>query len=83
MEPLKVGDAVDYCSVIGGPVTSSGHVIEAIEKQPNNYGTAVAWVSGKSGCVALSALRRPEKSTSAWVPPPASQAKAVAANQED
>lgn len=53
---LKVGDTVNYHSIIGGPATSEGHKILHIEQEPNNFGCDVAWISGKSGCVAMSAL---------------------------
>ena len=53
---FMVGDKVDYHSVIGGPVTSTGHTILAVERKPNNYGRDVAWISGRAGCVALDAL---------------------------
>lgn len=53
---FKVGDSVNYHSVIGVPVTSTGHEIKTIEMQPNNYGCDVAWISDKSGCVDLKAL---------------------------
>ena len=46
--------SVDYHAIIGDEVTSSGHTIEAIDKLPS--GVRVAWISGKSGCVALEAL---------------------------
>jgi hypothetical protein len=57
-EMLKVGDIVDYHSIIGGAVTSQGHVIEKIVPTPNNFGIAVAWITGKSGCVALKAITK-------------------------
>ncbi len=53
---LKVGDTVNYHSIIGESITSSGHIIELIKLQPNNFDCDVAWISGKSGCVALAAL---------------------------
>jgi hypothetical protein len=53
---MKAGDKVNYHSVIGGPVTSTGHEIRTIEKMPNNYGSDVAWITGKSGCVDLDSL---------------------------
>ena len=56
MSNLQVGDTVNYHSIIGGPATSVGHRIEAIENAPNNFGCDVAWVSGKRGCVAMRAL---------------------------
>lgn len=49
-----LGDVVNYHSVIGGPVTSTGHVVMAIQLAPS--GRDVAWISGKSGCVAVAAL---------------------------
>jgi len=53
---IKVGDRVAYHSIVGGPVTSTGHSVYAIERTPNNYGCDVAWITGKAGCVALAAL---------------------------
>ncbi len=53
---IKVGDKVNYHSLIGGPVTSTGHEVTDIEEQPNNYGSDVAWVTNKRGCVAVAAL---------------------------
>lgn len=58
---MQIGDNVNYHSIIGGPVTSTGHKIKAIEREPNNYGCDVAWITGKSGCVALEALSLSEK----------------------
>lgn len=53
---FKKGDKVNYHSIIGGPVTSTGHEIKTIQLEPNNFSSDVAWVTGKSGCVALEAL---------------------------
>jgi hypothetical protein len=53
---ITVGDRVDYHSIVGGPVTSTGHTIRAVERKPNKYGRDVAWITGKAGCVALDAL---------------------------
>lgn len=53
---FKVDDVVNFHSIIGGEVTSTGHVIESILMMPNNFGCDVAWVTGKSGCVAIAAL---------------------------
>ena len=55
-ETIKVGDRVNYHAVIGGPVTSTNHIIKVIDKMPNNYGSDIAWITDKSGCVALTAL---------------------------
>jgi len=65
---IKVGDRVAYHSIVGGPVTSTGHSVYAIERTPNNYGCDVAWITGKAGCVALAAL------TPAAAPAPAPSA---------
>lgn len=65
MSNLQVGDTVNYHAIIGGPVSSTDHVIEDIERAPNNYGCDVAWVTGKRGCVAMRALsvkQRPSQS---------------------
>ena len=53
---LTIGDIVNYHSIIGGEITTRGHTITAIEYSPNNYGCDVAWIKGKSGCVALRSL---------------------------
>jgi hypothetical protein len=51
---LKVGDVVTYHTRIGGPPTSTGHTIKALDRLPSGHD--VAWISGKSGCVAIEAL---------------------------
>jgi hypothetical protein len=53
---IEVGDKVDYHSVRGGPITSENHTVKSIEREPNNYGCDVAWITGKSGCVDIDAL---------------------------
>lgn len=50
----RKGDRVDYHSLIGGPVTSSDHVVRAVETSHSGY--AVAWLTNKAGCVAADAL---------------------------
>lgn len=57
---MKIGDIVNYHSIIGGSVTSDGHEIKHIQFMPNNFGCDVAWITGKSGCVAISALSNDE-----------------------
>jgi hypothetical protein len=56
MAKINVGSIVNYHAIIGGPVTSEGHEVKAIERTPNNYGRDVAWITMKAGCVALDAL---------------------------
>jgi len=58
MEKLYIGDVVNYHSTIDGEITSSKHTITAIEYAPNNYDCDVAWITDKSGCVALQALSK-------------------------
>ena len=53
---IKIGNKVNYHAVIGEGVTSTGHTVKAIELMPNNYGSDVAWITGKSGCVCMEAL---------------------------
>ncbi len=53
---MKIGDTVNYHSIIGGEITSKDHTIKDIVKQPNNFGCDVAWITNKSGCVSLEAL---------------------------
>ena len=55
MKDIKVGDIVNYHSLIGGKVTSSGHFVTAIERR---YGQWVAWITGKSACVSIRALSK-------------------------
>jgi hypothetical protein len=53
---FKVGDKVNFHSIIGGDITTPDHIIQTIQRMPNNFGCDVAWISGRSGCVALDAL---------------------------
>mgnify|MGYP003636706592 CR=1 FL=1 len=63
MSFYNVGDKVNYHSIIGGPVTSTGHEIIEILLKPNNFGSNVAWLTNKSSCVSLSALSHAEPAT--------------------
>jgi hypothetical protein len=56
MTDIKVGDLVDYHGIIGGSVTSIGHVVTKIIEEPNNFGIRVAFITWKTGCVAVAAL---------------------------
>jgi len=53
---IKVGDMVDYHSLIGGEVTSTGHTVIELYPKPNNFGCDCATITGKSGVVAAAAL---------------------------
>jgi len=54
---IKVGDLVNYHDVIGEEITSRGHVVKAIVREPDsNFSCDVAWITGKSSCVAVAAL---------------------------
>lgn len=53
---MKVGDVVDYHGIIGGPVTSEAHTVQALYPRPNNFGCDCAMISKKAGVVALAAL---------------------------
>jgi hypothetical protein len=53
---LKLGDKVNYHSIVGGEITSRDHKIKIIDMEPNNFGCDVAWISNKSGCVSLEHL---------------------------
>lgn len=64
---LKVGDMVDYHSIIGEKITSRHHIITHIKPTPNNYGYAVAWITGMPGCVVLEALTLPEGWQETWL----------------
>jgi hypothetical protein len=55
MKDIRVGDIVNYHSIIGGKVTSSGHKVTAIEKR---YGQWLAWITGKPACVSIKALSK-------------------------
>lgn len=48
------GQRVNYHAIIGGPVTSTGHIV--LTTYPLGHGEVVARITGKSGCVALDAL---------------------------
>ncbi len=49
----RIGDDCNYHSRIGGPVTTTGHRIKEIGVLG---GRTVAWITGKTGCVAIEAL---------------------------
>jgi hypothetical protein len=53
---MQIGDVVSYSSVIGDPPVSHDHEIIHIIRTPNNFGADVAWITDKTGCVALRAL---------------------------
>lgn len=55
---IKAGDIVDYHSLIGGPVTSEGHEVRAVQLVPNSFGEDVAWLRGWPGAVSMKALTR-------------------------
>ena len=50
----RVGNECNYHSRIGGPVTTSGHRIRELGMLGS--GKMVAWITGKTGCVAVEAL---------------------------
>jgi len=58
MITLQEGDKVNYHAIEDGEITSSDHVIQTIQYEPNNYGCDVAWITRKSGCVAMSHLSK-------------------------
>lgn len=55
---MKVGSKVDYHAIIAGPITSRGHVVTHLGTM---CGQSVAWITGKSGCVAITALSPSEE----------------------
>ena len=56
---LKIGDRVDYHSVIGKEITSKGHTVEIIQHiNSDPESRIVAWITDHTGCVALEALSR-------------------------
>ena len=67
MSRIKIGDRVAYHSVINGPVASINHEVEQILLAPNNFGADVAWITGKSGCVALAALTPMTEVPALWL----------------
>jgi len=67
-DTFKKGDMVNYHSLIGGEITSKGHVIEMINRAPNNFGCDVAWISDKAGCVAIDALSNFENPMTIEIP---------------
>ena len=58
MSTIFIGDIVNYHSVIGGPVTSSGHKVKQIAYLNDQI---VAYITGKSGCVSIKALSHEEE----------------------
>lgn len=54
MSRIKVGDVVDYHSVIGREITSRNHVVQQVFLDYSGH--KVARISGKSGYVAVDAL---------------------------
>ena len=51
--PNTIGDKVNYHSIIGGEVTSTGHEVKLFGEI---CGEKVAWITDKSGCVGVKAL---------------------------
>lgn len=60
-ESIQVGDTVNYHLLAGGDINSTGHKVKYIELTPNPFGTDVAWITGKSGCVSLQHLSKSEQ----------------------
>jgi hypothetical protein len=50
----RVGDHVDYHSIIGEEPTSFDHVVRVVSMSRAGY--PVAWISGKSDCVSVDLL---------------------------
>ena len=53
---LKVGDTVNYHSIIGGEITSKDHKINHIGYLGSNQ--KVAWITNKVGAVHIKALSK-------------------------
>lgn len=53
---FNIGDTVNYHAFQNSPATSTGHTIKRIEREPNNFGCDVAWITAKSGCISLNCL---------------------------
>jgi len=54
MTVFRKGDKVNYHSIIGGPITSTDHIIKDIGTIPSCGG--VAWITGVRGCVSLKVI---------------------------
>lgn len=55
----QVGDVVDYHAIIGGKISIYGTRVRYVQDMPSvdvPGGRRVAWIDGKSGCVAVEAL---------------------------
>ena len=61
---IRAGDFVDYHGIIGGPVTSHGHEVRAVQLVPNSFGEDVAWLRGWPGAVSMKALTRSKQPAS-------------------
>ena len=55
---VKIGDFVDYHSIIGREVTSTGHMVTAVYPLPNNFGCECAMITSHCGVVAVAALTK-------------------------
>ena len=53
---LKVGDTVNYHSVIGGSITSRNHKIEYLGSLIN--GEKIAWITKKDSVISIEALSK-------------------------
>jgi hypothetical protein len=51
--PSEIGDIVNYHSIIGEEITSTGHEVKEFGEVG---GRKVAWITKKSGCVDIKAL---------------------------
>ena len=61
-QKFECGDIVNYHAIIGGPVTSTGHKVTFIvQKERIVREQSTAWITNKSGCVALEALSHTDK----------------------
>jgi len=53
---FQINAVVDFHAVVGGPVTSRGHVVTATRHTPGTR--PVAWITGRVGCVVMDALTK-------------------------
>ena len=63
LEQIAVGDKVDFHLWVGGEAKSVGHTVLEVWPKPNNFGSDVARISGRSDWVATAALTRSDDET--------------------
>ena len=56
MDKIKIGDMVDYHSVVGGEITSKHHIVTSIMEATSTFRHDLASITGKSGSVRIQML---------------------------